>query len=187
MRKEISCQAFLGEVGVLSRSGWLCMSRVTRQAWRAAGDQWGEAWALKSSGMPRRGAASGTIPGTVHGKVPPFYPPIHQHLALRYLKVFYEHLLVFPLLGWATFPCCIEHRDQEASHQSKWFLWFFFLLPPWWAVYLTQVALCGVMETQPCFVIGTALAGLGTVCVRGGRRPGNSAGGPSRWWLSRQR
>lgn len=69
-------------------------------------EQWGEAWTLKSSGMPRRGAASGTSPGTVHGRVPPCYSPIHQPLALLYLKDFCEHLLVFPLLGWATFPCC---------------------------------------------------------------------------------
>lgn len=51
-----------------------------------------------------------TIPGTVHGRVPPFCSPIHQQLALLYLKDFFfnEHLVVFPPFGWATFACVME-------------------------------------------------------------------------------
>lgn len=81
--------------------------------------------------MPGRGTASGTIPGTAHGRVPPFYPPSHQHLALLYWKVFLWPSIGLSSLRLGYVSCCYgisEYRDQEASNQSKWLLWFFF--PP---------------------------------------------------------
>lgn len=52
-----------------------------------------------------------------------------------------------------------------STSASKWLLVFSFLpfLPSQSVVCLTQLALFGVMKIRPCFVVETALSGLGAV------------------------
>lgn len=63
---------------------------------------------LKSSSMPKKGAYIVDCSRNSPGRVLPFYSPIHQQLALLYLKVLCEYLVIFSLFGWTMFPYVME-------------------------------------------------------------------------------
>lgn len=63
----------------------------------------------------------------------PFIPQATNTWPYCTERFFYDHLLVFPLLGWATFPVVTEYRNivtRRHLTKASGFSDFFSLLPP---------------------------------------------------------